>query len=284
MTAVPTAPEAFIAIISKRRNIMRLALSLFLLAFALSAQAAPRADKISWTSGGKTFDGFLVWDDASKAPRPGLVMVPNWYGVNDHAVAKAKTLAGKDFVILLADVYGRGTRPANPDEAGKAAAAAYADPAALRSYGAAALATLRGAAGKAPVDTHRIGAIGFCFGGAVALELARSGADLAGVATFHGNLSTKMPAKPGAIKAPLLVMNGADDKFIPAELIAGFQDEMRNARADWQFVNFGGAVHCFAEPDETGSMAGCKFHEPSYRRSVRMMRDFFADAFARKAG
>ena len=261
---------------------MRLLLSLFLLACAFVANAAPRAEKISWTDGGKTFDGYLVWDDASKAPRPGLVMVPNWYGVNDHAVAKAKTLAGKDYVILLADVYGRGLRPANPDEAGKASGAVYADPAALRARAKAALAALRGAAKQAPIDTRRIGAIGFCFGGAVALDLARSGADLDGVATFHGNLSSKMPTKAGVIKSPLLVMNGGDDKFISAESIAEFETEMRGAKADWQFVNFGGAVHCFAEPDENGSLPGCKFHEPSYRRSVKMMHNFFAEQFARK--
>lgn len=261
---------------------MRILLSLCLLASAFAANAAPRADKISWSDDGKTFDGYLVWDDASKAPRPGLVMVPNWYGANDHAVAKAKTLAGKDYVILLADMYGRGVRPANADEAGKAATAVYADPAALRSRINAALATLRGAGTKGPIDAKRIGAIGFCFGGAVALELARSGAAVAGVATFHGNLSTKMPAKPGAIKTPLLVMNGADDKFISADAIAAFETEMRDAKADWQFVNFGGAVHCFAEPDEHGTVPGCEFHEPSYRRSVKMMRNFFADAFARK--
>ena len=261
---------------------MRILLSLCLLASAFAANAAPRADKISWTDGGKNFDGYLVWDDASKAPRPGLVMVPNWYGVNDHAVAKAKTLAGKDYVVLLADMYGRDVRPANSAEAGKAATAVYADPAALRSRINAALATLRGAAKKAPVDAKRIGAIGFCFGGAVALELARSGADLAGVATFHGNLSTKMPGKAGAFKAPLLVMNGADDKFVSADSITAFEAEMRDARADWQFVNFGGAVHCFAEPDEHGTLPGCKFHEPSYRRSVKMMHNFFAETFAKK--
>ena len=261
---------------------MRLLLSLFLLASAFVANAAPRAEKISWTDGGKTFDGYLVWDDASKAPRPGLVMVPNWYGVNDHAVAKAKTLAGKDYVILLADVYGRGLRPSNPDEAGKASGAVYADPAALRSRAKAALAALRGAAKQAPIDTRHLGAIGFCFGGAVALDLARSGAELSGVATFHGNLSTKMPTQAGVIKAPLLVMNGGDDKFISAESITAFESEMRGAKADWQFVNFGGAVHCFAEPDENGSLPGCKFHEPSYRRSVKMMHNFFAEQFARK--
>ena len=155
--------------------------------FATSALAAPRAEKISWKDGGKDFDGYLVWDDASKAPRPGLVMVPNWYGVTDAAVAKAKVLAGKDYVILLADVYGRGIRPKNPDEAGKATGVATADPKALRSHVSAALATLKGAGAKAPVDSARIGAIGFCFGGRVALEWARAGADLKGVATFHGN-------------------------------------------------------------------------------------------------
>lgn len=260
---------------------MRLTMTLLLLAASFAASAEPRADKISWTDGGKSFDGYLVWDDASKAARPGLVMVPNWYGVNAAAVAKAKTLAGKDYVILLADVYGRGNRPGNPDAAGKASGAAAADPAALRSHVRAALATLRGATGKAPVDPRRIGAIGFCFGGMVALELARSGADLAGVATFHGNLATKLPAKAGVLKAPVLVMNGGDDKFVSADSIAAFESEMRAAKADWQFVNYGGAVHCFAEPDEKGSLPGCKYHAPSYRRSVALMRDFFTEAFAR---
>jgi dienelactone hydrolase len=123
-----------------------------------------------------------------------------------------------------------------------------------------------------PLDTKHIGAIGFCFGGAVALELARSGADLAGVATFHGNLSTRQPAKAGVLKAPLLVMNGAEDTFVPAAQIAGFKAEMRAANADWQFVDFGGAVHCFAEPDEHNAVPGCNFNPAAYRRSVRMMR------------
>lgn len=261
---------------------MRILLSLCLLAFASLSQAAPRADKISWKDKDVSFDGYLVWDDASKAARPGLLMVPNWYGVNDSAIAKAKTLAGKDYVILLVDMYGRGVRPGNPDQAGKATSAVYADPAGLRSRINAALATLRGAKARAPVDASRIGAIGFCFGGAIALELARSGADLDGVASFHGNLSTKMPAESGSLKAPLLVMNGADDKFVSAESISGFEQEMRAAKADWQFVNFGGAVHCFAEPDEHGTVPGCQYHAPSYRRSVKMMRDFFAEAFAKK--
>jgi dienelactone hydrolase len=258
---------------------MRALFAFGLLLMSLAASAAPRADKISWSYGGKDFDGYLVWNDASKGLRPGLLMIPPWYGITDNQIADAKTIAGKDFVILLVDMYGRGLRPANPDEAGKAASAVYADPAMLRGRIDAALATLRAVGRKAPVDQKRIGAIGFCFGGAVALELARSGADIAGVATFHANLKTKLPAEKGAVKARVLAMNGADDTFVKAEDIANFQAEMRSAGVDWQFVNFGGAVHCFAVPEEHGAVPGCQFHEPSYRRSMRMMRNFFAETF-----
>jgi dienelactone hydrolase len=250
--------------------------------YATSAFAAPRAEKISWKEGGKDFDGYLIWDDSSKAPRPGLVEFPNWWGVTDAAVAKAKTLAGKDYVILLADVYGRGLRPKNPDEAGKASGGALADEKVLRARAAAALAALKGAGAKAPVDTTRIGAIGFCFGGAVALDLARSGADVKGVATFHANLSTKMPAQKGVLKAAVLAMNGADDKFVSHEQIHGFYDEMRAAGADWQFVQLGGAVHCFAEPDEHNAVPGCNFNAAAYKRSLFLMHGFFNEAFAKR--
>lgn len=248
--------------------------------FASTASAAPVTQPVSWRVGDTTFDGVLVHDDASAAPRPGLLMVPNWYGVTDAAVEKAKTIAGDDYVILLVDMYGRGLRPANPQEAGQAAGAVYADRAQMRARINTALATLESAEGV-PLARDDIGAIGFCFGGATVLELARSGAEVAGVASFHGALSTPVPAAAGGIRTPLLVMNGADDAFVKPEEIAGFEKEMRAAGADWQFVNFGGAVHCFAEPDEDGSViGGCKYHEPSYRRSMAMMRGFFAERFA----
>lgn len=250
------------------------------IAFAPSASAAPTTKPVSWTVDGTSFDGVLVYDDASAAPRPGLLMVPNWYGVTDSAIEKAKTIAGDDYVILLVDMYGRGVRPTNPQEAGQAAGAVYADRAQMRERINAALATLRATEG-APLAKDDIGAIGFCFGGATVLELARSGAELAGVASFHGALGTSAPAAAGDIRTPVLVMNGADDSFVKPEEIDGFENEMRTAGADWQFVNFGGAVHCFAEPDEDGSVIpGCKFHEPSYRRSMAKMRGFFEERFA----
>ncbi|MEO6172858.1 MAG: dienelactone hydrolase family protein, partial [Arenimonas sp.] len=182
------------------------ALSLFLISSV--SMAAQRAEKLSWMHGSKNFDAYLVWDDSSKETRPGLLMVPNWYGITDSAISKAKTIAGKDYVILLVDMYGRDLRPKNPDEAGKAAGGVYADPQELRGRITTALAQFKASGKKAPVDIHNIGAIGFCFGGAVALDLARSGADIAGVATFHGNLSTKLPTKAGQIKTAVLVMNG----------------------------------------------------------------------------
>lgn len=262
---------------------MRILLALSLLFISSVSVAAQRADKISWAHGGKNFDGYLVWDDASKKVRPGLLMVPNWYGVNESAIKKAKTIAGKDYVVMLVDMYGSDVRPKNSVEAGKAAGGVYADPAELRGRITTALAQLKTVGKKAPVDTKNIGAIGFCFGGAVALDLARSGADIAGIASFHGNLSSKLPAsKAGDVKASVLVMNGADDTYVSAESIASFQKEMQDTKTDFQFVNFGGAVHCFAEPDETTAGSGCVYHEPSYKRSMKMMHNFFAEKFTAK--
>ena len=247
-------------------------------AFA-SNVAAPTTKPVSWTVGTTTFDGVLVFDDGHPALRPGLLMVPNWYGVTEAAIEKAKTIAGDDYVILLVDMYGRGVRPSNPDEAGTAAGAVCADRMRMRERINTALATLRAAEGV-PLAKDDIGAIGFCFGGATVLELARSGAQLAGVASFHGALGTSAPAAAGAIRTPVLVLNGAEDSFVSPQEIDGFVAEMRTAGADWQFVNFGGAMHCFAEPDADGSVVpGCRFHEPSYRRSLALMRSFFAERF-----
>ena len=156
----------------------------------------------------------------------------------------------------------------------------YAQREVLRARAAKAVEVLRAQAGAAPLDAERIGAIGFCFGGTTVLELARSGFDIAGVVSFHGGLATSLPAQPGAVTAPVLVLNGANDTYVKAEEIEGFRGEMRAAGADWQFVDFAGAVHCFAEAD-ANSGPGCQYHERSARRAYRMMDGFFAEQFAR---
>ena len=262
-----------------RRNSWQWAVGILALALLpLSASAAMQARPVEWKIGQDAFSGVLVYDDKGDAHRPGLVMVPNWRGVNDSAVEKAKKLAGDDYVVLVADVYGRDVRPRDDKEAGAISGKLREDRAKLRARALKAVEVLKAQAGKAPVDPGRIGAVGFCFGGTTVLELARSGAELAGVVSLHGGLSTNKPAGSGAVKTPILVLNGAADKSVTAEDIAAFQKEMDAAGADWQFVNFAGAVHCFAEAD-ANSPPGCQYNPRAAKRAYRMLEDFFEERF-----
>lgn len=243
------------------------------------AEAAPRADAVTWTVGPTTFSGWVVWDDATATKRPGVVMVPNWMGVSPSAVEKARGIAGTKYVVLVADMYGKDVRPKDKDEAKKAAGAVYADRTAMRARAAAAVGALEGQAGKVPVDTTKIGAIGFCFGGSSVLELARSGAAVDGVVSFHGGLATESPAAAGAVKAPVLVLNGAADPNVPEADVDAFEAEMTKAGADWQLVQLGGAVHCFTEPSDNSP--GCMYDKKAADRAYAMMGDFFDEVFAR---
>lgn len=245
-------------------------------ALAATVQAAPKSEPVQWTLEGATFEGVLVYDDAVRRPRPGLLMVPNWRGVNAAAVEKARRVAGDDYVVLVADVYGRGVRPQSDAEAAPVAAALReeAGRTTLRARARGALEALRA---QPQVDPDRLGAFGFCFGGTTVLEMARDGVPLAGVASLHGGLSTPAPARSPVAPA-ILVLNGADDRGVGAEDIAGFQEEMDAVGADWQFVNFAGAVHCFAEED-ADNPPGCVYHERSAKRAHRMLDDFFEERF-----
>ncbi|HEU4662741.1 MAG TPA: dienelactone hydrolase family protein [Dokdonella sp.] len=257
-----------------------------LLAFAFaSLSAAPLhaamvSRPIDYDVGGRKMQSMLVYDDAVQAPRPGIVMTPDWLGITPENLALAKQIAGKDYVILVADVYGVDVRPKNPKEAGAATEAMYKDRSVLRARIDAALAQLKAQAGKAPLDGRHWGAIGFCFGGATTLDLARSGADMQGVVSFHGNLSTDDPSLAKKIKAKVLVLHGADDRFESPEQIAGFQQEMRDAKVDWQFIAYGGAVHCFAIPGAHGEVPGCQYDERTAKRAFRQMHAFFDELFA----
>ncbi|MGH8123075.1 MAG: dienelactone hydrolase family protein [Rudaea sp.] len=250
---------------------------------AAGAQAAMVAKNVDYEVGGKKMQSVLVYDDALKAARPGIVMTPDWLGMNPDQVALAKQIAGKDYVILVADVYGVDVRPQDAKQAGAAAKNMYEHRADLRARINAALDQLKAQVGKAPLDGRHWGAIGFCFGGATTLDLARSGADIGGAAVFHASL-TGDPAFTDKIKARILVMHGADDKFESPEQIAAFQQEMRDANADWQFMIYGGAVHCFAIPTDVGdkAAAGCKYDAPVAKRAFAQMHAFFNEVFASK--
>jgi dienelactone hydrolase len=234
---------------------------------------------VEWTQDGTRFHSVLVYDDASSAKRPGLVMVPNWFGVNVEAVKKAETIAGRDYVILLTDMYGADVRPqqGDADQAQAAVKPLYADRSLMRERVNEALAQLKAQAASAPIDATKLAAIGFCFGGAAVLDLARSGADVAAVVSFHGDLSTDDPSQAKHIKARVLAMNGADDSWTMKDADK-FLDEMRQSPADWQFVVLGHAVHCFTEVGE--NEPGCKYDAKAAARSYRLMHEWLKAAFA----
>ena len=260
-------------------RIARLCCLLLLAGSGFSAQAKMVQRPVEWTQDGTRFHSVLVYDDASSAKRPGLVMVPNWYGINDAAVKKAEMIAGKDYVILLTDMYGAGVRP-QPGNASQAQAAVkplYGDRALMRRRIDMALDQLKAQAANAPLDASKLAAIGFCFGGSAVLDLARSGADVAAVVSFHGGLDTDNPALAKNIKARVLAMNGADDKGTMPDADK-FMDEMRMSPADWQFVVIGHAVHCFTEVGENSP--GCRYDERAATRSYRLMHDWLRAAFA----
>lgn len=246
------------------------------LALAMPALAKMQQRPVEWQLDGTTYSGVLVYDDDEDDRRPGVVMVPNWSGVNASAIEKAKQIAGDDYVVLVADVYGKQLRPKNNEEAGAASKPLRENRTVLRARAAAALEALKGQVASAPLDATRIAAVGFCFGGTTVLEMARAGMPLAGVVSLHGGLSTPSPAAAGSGKVPMMVLNGAADRGVSAEDIAAFGKEMDGANADWQFVNFSGAVHCFAEAD-ANSPPGCKYDPRAAKRAWKMMDNFLEE-------
>lgn len=247
---------------------------------AMPALAKLQQRPVEWQLDGTRYSGVLVFDDEGDGRRPGVVMVPNWRGVNASAIEKAGRIAGDDYVVLVADVYGSAVRPKDDAEAAAASRPLRENRAVLRARARAALDALKAQAGKAPLDASRIAAVGFCFGGSTVLEMARAGMPLAGVVSLHGGLSTPSPAAAGSAKVPMLVLNGAADRGVTAEDIAAFGKEMDGAGADWQFVNFSGAVHCFAESD-ANSPPGCLYDPRAARRAWKMMDDFLEERLQR---
>lgn len=249
----------------------------FSLLLATIAFAEVKHMNIEYNLDGTRLEGYVAWDDAAKGERPGILVIHEWWGLNDFAKQKADELAKLGYVALACDMYGVGIRPKTPDEAGKAAGVLRSDRALMRARANAALVTLK----KQPnVDPKKCAAIGFCFGGGAALELARSGAELSGAVSFHGNLDTPNPLDANLIKAKLLVLHGADDAFINPQVPA-FRKEMTDAKIDWQFVEYSGAVHAFMNPNAGNDPSkGAAYHPVAARRAWKAMQDFFAEIFA----
>ncbi len=244
-----------------------------------AAEAAVVAKPVPYEIDGEAFEGMLTYDDAVKTPRPGLLMVPNWLGVTEDSAKKAARAAGDKYVVFMADMYGKAVRPSNPDEAKAAAGKVRGDRVLMRKRAQAAVEVLKAQTAEVALDSSKLGAIGFCFGGGTVLELARSGADLKGFVSFHGNLDTPNPADAKNIKAPILVLHGADDPTVSDEQLDGFVAEMKAAKTDWQLVSYGGAVHSFTNP--VAKVPGRnEYHPLAAARAFKAMDNLFAEVFA----
>lgn len=250
----------------------------FLLAVLLAApsQAALKNQPVEYKHGDVVLQGYFAWDDSFKGRRPGVVVVHEWWGHGPYSRRRADELARLGYLAFANDMYGKGKYATSHEEAGKLAGAVRGDRKLMRARALAALKTL----GEHPLaDAAKTAAIGYCFGGTTVLELARMGADLKAVASFHGGLDTPSPAEPGGVKAKVLVLHGADDAHVNPTVPA-FQDEMRRAKADWQLVSYGGAVHSFTVK-EAGSdpSKGMAYDEKADARSWEALKDLLAEAF-----
>ena len=251
------------------------------LAAALLTQGLPRARvqtrEVEYRQGDTVLKGFIAWNDAAAGKRPGVLVVHEWWGLNEHARNQARRLAEAGYVGFALDMYGNGKVTTHPKDAQAFVAEATKDPAVVAARFNAALDVLK----RDPrVDTTRIAAIGYCFGGAVALGMARAGAPLAAVVTFHGALSTQTPGQPGKVKARILVLAGGADPFVPPEQVDAFKKEMKAAGAHFDVVSYPGAKHGFTNPDAgTYGMEQLAYNATADRESWAAMLKLFREVF-----
>jgi dienelactone hydrolase len=234
---------------------------------------------VEYNDGSVALEGYLAYDDSLPGLRPGVLVVHEWNGLGDYVKGRAEQLAKLGYVALAVDIYGKGIRPQNAEEAAAQAGMYRKDRPLMRRRITAGFDWLKQ---SKLVDPTRIAAIGYCFGGGVVLELARSGAAVAGVVSFHGNLDTPNPADAINIKGKVLVLHGADDPYVTLEQVTAFEKEMREAKVDWQLIMYGGAVHSFTNPASGNDPSkGVAYNAAADRRSWEAMKRFFTEAFAK---
>jgi dienelactone hydrolase len=236
---------------------MQTTLIIMLFLTATLTNAGVVGKEVQYTSDSLTMKGYIAYDDAAIGKRPGVLVVHEWWGHNAYVRKRAEMLAGLGYVALAVDMYGNGKQADHPDDAGKFASEVMSNMPGMKARFNAAMDVLKS---DEHVDSNQIAAIGYCFGGAVVLNMAREGADLKAVVSFHGSLGAQHPAVKGAVKAKILVCHGAEDKFASTEDIATFKSEMKNAGVDLKFVTYPGALHAFTNPDATE--LGKKFNMP----------------------
>jgi len=259
------------------KRMVSMVVLLFLVSVPVVVDAKIATKVVEYRHGDVVLEGYLAYPQFMKGRRPGVLVVHEWMGLNDYTKKRAEQLAQLGYVAFAVDMYGKGVRAKDAKEAGALAGKYKGDRPLMRSR---ALAGLEALKGQPRVDPSRIAAIGYCFGGTTVLELARSGAEVAGVVSFHGGLDAPIPAEPGRVKAKVLVLHGGDDPLVPPDQVNGFEDEMRKAGVDWQLVAYGGAVHSFTNPQSGNDPSkGVAYDARADRRSWRAMRDFFEEIF-----
>ena len=244
---------------------------------SFAASAAITEKTIEYQDAGHTYEGFVAMPKSVsvKKPAPGVLVIHNWFGVSEETRSKARALAQLGYVAFAADIYGKGIRPTSPADAGKLATQYKSDRKLYREHLALGLKTLESIPG---VRAGAVAAIGYCFGGTGVIELARSGAAVKGVVSFHGGLDSPDPSAGKNIRARVLALHGADDPYVPAADLAAFESEMSTHKIDWELVKFGGAVHSFTDKGAgTDASKGAAYNESADRRSWEMMRGFLRE-------
>ena len=255
---------------------------ILLLSWNTNAHSAIIGEPVMYKSGDVTMQGYLSYDDSIAGKRPGILVVHEWWGLNEYARERARMFAELGYTALAVDMYGDGKQADHPDEAGKFAAAVRQNlPAATERF----IAAMQVLKKNPTVDPEHIAAVGYCFGGGVVLEMARQGLDLDAVVSFHGSLTTDHPAAPGVVKARILICNGADDKMTTQADIEAFKREMAAAGVDYEFITYPGAKHSFTNPG--ADIYAEKFNIPvgynreADKKSWEDMKKFLKETFAK---
>ncbi len=238
-----------------------------------------KEENINYTLDSLNMGGYIVYDENIEGPRPAVLVVHEWWGLNEYAKRRARELAGLGYIAMAVDMYGNGRTADNPELAGKLAMPFYTDPVMAKKHFDTALNKLKT---YKQVDPEKIGAIGYCFGGGMLLNFVRMGEPLKGIVSFHGSL-LGTPANKNVLTAKILVLHGDDDKFVPATEVAAFKKQMDSISAEYTFKSYPGATHAFSNPDATAM--GEKFKIPiAYNAAAdtaswKEMKTFFTELF-----
>lgn len=248
--------------------------------YGVDAHAKIQSKVLKYKQGENPLEGYLAWDDKTIGERPAVVLVHNWMGMTADIKKRADQFAEMGFLVLAADIYGKGVLPKDGKEAGALAGKYKGDRNLLRLRAQAAMDALTQ---DKRTDKKRILAMGFCFGGTAALELARSGASLAGVVSFHGGLAAPKPEDAKNIRGKVLILHGAIDPYVTPEEVNAFMNEMNAAKVDYQFVAYANTVHAFTEKGAGDDISkGAAYNALSEKRSLVAMKDFVTEVAQKK--